>query len=67
MIQPHSVFGKCAPACWNAQGHEYQCSCLGANHGSQSINGYFIVQEAFAFRRKGNELPCRLLKFSNTI
>lgn len=67
IIQPHSVFEKCAPACWNAQGHECQCSCLGANHGSQSSNGYFIVHEAFAFRRKGNELACRLLKYSNNI
>lgn len=64
IIQPHSIIEKCAPACWNAQGYECQCSCLGANHGSQSGSGYFVVHDAFAFRRNGRELACRLLKYS---
>lgn len=61
IIQPHSITEKCAPACWNAQGHECQCSCLGENHGSQSGIGFFIVSDTFAFRRRGRELACRLL------
>ena len=34
VIQPHREQEICAPACWNARGHECECSCLGAHHGT---------------------------------
>ncbi|MDN3588459.1 hypothetical protein QWY86_17380 [Pedobacter aquatilis] len=62
IIQPYREQEKCAPACWNAQGHECQCSCMGANHGSQSEgNGWFVVSDTFATRWNSIELACRLL------
>jgi len=62
IIQPYRAQEKCAPACWNAQGHECQCSCMGANHGSQREgNGWYIVSDTFATRWNTVELACRLL------
>ncbi|MGF1924720.1 MAG: hypothetical protein ACQUHE_11120 [Bacteroidia bacterium] len=62
IIQPYREQETCAPACWNALGHECQCSCMGANHGSQSHGGnWFIVSDTFATRWNAKELACRLL------
>lgn len=62
IIQPYREQEKCAPACWNALGHECQCSCMGANHGSQSAgSGWYIVSDTFATRWNASELACRLL------
>lgn len=61
IIQPYIEQEKCAPACWNALGHECQCSCMGANHGSQSGHGWFVVSDTFATRWNTRELACRLL------
>ena len=62
IIQPYRHQEKCAPACWNATGHECQCSCMGENHGSQSASGdWFIVSDTFATRWDAEELACRLL------
>ncbi|MBP7721282.1 MAG: hypothetical protein KA155_01990 [Alphaproteobacteria bacterium] len=63
IIQPHRTQEKCAPACWNAEGHECQCSCMGEHHGSQSSSrSWFIVSETFATRWGTEEIACRLLK-----
>jgi hypothetical protein len=48
VIQPYQQQETCAPACWNAEGHECQCSCMGANHGSGNSDGYFVVSDTFA-------------------
>ena len=62
IIQPYREQEKCAPACWNALGHECQCSCMGANHGSQSSgSGWYIVSETFATKWNTHQLACRLL------
>ncbi|KAA3502570.1 hypothetical protein DXM27_06150 [Rhizobium rhizogenes] len=61
VIQPHRELEKCAPACMDAEGHECQCSCLGANHGSKGGAGWFAVNEAFAFRWGASSLACRLM------
>lgn len=62
IIQPHHEHEKCAPACWNATGHECQCSCLGANHGSQQNGGgWFVASDTFAVKWHASELACRLL------
>src|SRR4051794_23904750 len=42
VIQPYQVHEVCAPACWNAEGHECQCSCMGANHGTGNSLGFFV-------------------------
>ncbi len=61
IIQPYREQEVCAPACWNANGHECQCSCMGENHGSGNSGGRFTVSETFATRWSGQELACRLM------
>ena len=62
IIQPFREQEKCAPACWNAKGHECQCSCMGANHGSQGPNGnWLVITDAFATRWHEKKLACRLV------
>lgn len=68
IIQPYREQEKCAPACWNAIGHECQCSCMGSNHGSQSSsNNWFVVSDSFATRWGKRELACRLMKKNDTL
>ena len=63
IIQPYKHQEKCAPACWNAVGHECECSCMGENHGSHSAGrGWFVVSDTFATRWNNKELACRLLR-----
>lgn len=61
IIQPHRDQEICASACWNAKGHECQCSCMGANHGQGSSYGWYEVTETFAVRWQTSDLACRLL------
>lgn len=64
IIQPHREQEKCAPACMTAEGHECECSCLGANHGTGFPRGWFIASDAFACRWGPRRLACRLLQRS---
>jgi hypothetical protein len=62
IIQPYREQEKCAPACWNAMGHECQCSCMGENHGAGSAAGRWkIVSDTFATRWGEATFACRLL------
>lgn len=62
IIQPYREQEKCAPACWIAEGHECECSCMGANHGSHSSSrGWLVVSDSFATRWRERELACRHL------
>ena len=61
IIQPYRESEVCAPACMNAQGHECQCSCMGANHGAGNNGSWFEVSEAFAVRWNQEEWASRLL------
>lgn len=62
IIQPYREQEKCAPACWNAEGDECQCSCMGANHGSHSSNsGWRVVSDTFATRWGEQHIACRLV------
>jgi hypothetical protein len=61
LIQSHSVLEKCARDCWEAKGFECQCSCLGANHGSQSGARWFEVSETLALSWQSRKLSCRLI------
>jgi hypothetical protein len=66
VIQPFREYEKCAPACWGALGFECQCSCLGANHGSQNPDGKWrIVSDAFAIQWQKKTLACRLFTRTN--
>jgi hypothetical protein len=62
VIQPFRALEKCAPACWNAQGFECECSCLGMNHGSSASGNWWIISETFAMRWHERELACRLIE-----
>ena len=62
VIQPFRKQEKCAPACMNARGHECQCSCMGANHGTSNDGSWFEVSETFATRWSGQEIACRLME-----
>lgn len=62
IIQPYREQEICAPACWNAEGHECQCACMGENHGAQSPGGiWFTVSETFAALWHDRKLACRLM------
>ena len=61
IIQPYREQEICAQACQEAQGHECQCSCMGANHGIGNDGNWFEVSDAFSTRWGERELACRLL------
>lgn len=61
VIQPYREQEVCAPACWNAVGHECQCSCAGENHGTGGEGSWFEVSEVFATRWGERRLGCRLM------
>lgn len=61
IVQPYREQEKCSPSCLNAMGHECQCSCMGANHGSGNDGSWFEVSEAFAVRWGERYLACRLI------
>lgn len=63
VIQPFCRQEVCAPARWHAEGHECNCSCMGANHGSQSPAGqWLVVSETFAVQWGRRTLACRLIE-----
>lgn len=66
VVQPYREQEKCSPACLNAVGHECQCSCMGANHGSGNDGSWFEVSETFATRWGNQELACRLMTAKGT-
>lgn len=51
VIQPFREQEVCAPACKNATGHECQCSCMGAYHGTGRDGSWFEYQRLL--RRDG--------------
>lgn len=61
IIQPYREQEVCSPSCRQAVGHECECSCMGANHGSGNDEGWFDVTDAFSTRWGNRELACRLL------
>ncbi|HCY17382.1 MAG TPA: hypothetical protein DHV21_15670 [Curvibacter sp.] len=49
VVQLHRERQVCAPACWNAEGMDCECSCMGANHGGgQPVGRWYEVDETFA-------------------
>lgn len=62
VIQSYNVYERCAPSCVNALGHECECSCLGKNHGSGDLTGWYVVSDTFAIRHQSCPYSCKLLK-----
>jgi len=67
VIQPYREREVCAPACWQAEGQECACSCLGANHG-QGDGGaaWYVVSDAFAVCWGAMTYGCRLLTWKES-
>lgn len=61
VVQPVREQEKCSPKCLNAEGHECECSCLGANHGTGNDGSWFEVTDTFATRYGPRRLACRLM------
>jgi hypothetical protein len=63
IIQPFRAQETCAPACWRAEGHECECSCMGMMHGSHASGaGWFVVSDSFATHWHDCKIACRLLR-----
>lgn len=63
VIQAFREEQKCAPACWNATGHDCECSCMGNNHGSGNPAGcWHVVSDAFAVEWGDRKYACRLME-----
>ncbi|MGA1809429.1 MULTISPECIES: hypothetical protein [Sphingobium] len=61
VIQPFREQEKCSQMCWDAKGHECQCSCMGKNHGQGKSGHWLEISETFATRWGEMEYACRLL------
>jgi len=67
VIQLYKQQQKCAPACWNAEGFNCECSCMGENHGSGHPGGkWHEVSDTFAFNWGQHQYACRLIVSSST-
>ncbi len=54
---------QCAPACWNAEGVECECSCMGHHHGEGHPEGrWYEVSETCAVSWGDRQLHYKLLK-----
>jgi len=61
VIQPYREQEICADQCWNAKGHDCQCSCMGANHGQGKHGEWLEISDTFATRWGDVEIACRLI------
>jgi hypothetical protein len=63
VVQLHRERQVCALACWDAQGLDCECSCLGANHGSGHPGGrWYEVDETFAVSWGVQRYAVRLMR-----
>lgn len=61
VMQPYREQEKCARRCMEAEGHDCNCSCMGANHGTGMNDSWFEVDETFATRWRNEDVACRLM------
>lgn len=62
VVQLHRELQKCAPACWNAEGFDCECSCMAANHGTGHPSGrWYEVSDTFAYEWGPRKYACRLI------
>lgn len=58
----------CAPACWNAQGFDCECSCMGENHGTGHPGGrWYEIDETLAVSWGVQKYACRLIRARNAV
>lgn len=63
LVQPYRVEARCVPACWNAKGDVCECSCMGANHGTQHpLRKQRVILGTFAVQWHERRLACRLME-----
>lgn len=63
VVQLHRERQVCAPACWNAEGLDCECSCMGANHGSGHPGGrWYEVGETLAVSWGVQKYAVRLVR-----
>jgi len=63
VIQLHRERQVCAPACWNAEGIDCECSCMGENHGSGHPGGrWYEIGETLAVSWGVQRYACRLIR-----
>ena len=61
VVQLHREQQICASACWNAQGADCECSCMGENHGTGHPGGrWYEIDEALAVSWGVQRYACRL-------
>ncbi len=61
VIQQFSEKNKCARNCWNAEGHDCSCSCMGVNHGMGKPSGkWYEINDTFAFTYPNYNYACTL-------
>lgn len=62
IIQPHRAQDRCARRCWEAEGDECECQCMGARHGQGRPGGrWYEVSDTFAVSWGEKRLAYRLL------
>lgn len=63
VIQLHREKQVCAPACWNAQGFDCECSCMGENHGTGHPAGrWYEIDETLAVSWGVQKYACRMVR-----
>ena len=63
MVQALREMEQCAPACWNAEGVECACSCMGQHHGERHPDGrWYEISETCAVSWGDRQLHYKLLK-----
>ena len=68
IVQSYREHEVCAPACWDAKGHECSCSCMGANHGmGNDGRGWTVISDTLAVRHGDEQLAVRLLGQSSSV
>jgi len=62
LMQPVKHRQVCARACMEAAGFECECSCLGANHGSNNMDSsWFEVDDTYAVMYRDEEVSLRVI------
>lgn len=62
LMQPVKEKQVCARKCMEANGFECECSCLGANHGSENMNSsWYEVNDTYAVRYESDQVSLKVI------
>jgi hypothetical protein len=62
LMQPVKEKQVCARKCMEASGFECECSCLGANHGSENMtSSWYEVDDTYAVRYGSDQVSLKLI------